>query len=318
MPRTTDRETTNLGAHMSIAGGVHLALQRGLSIGCGAVQLFVKSSNQWHARPLTAHEIESFHELRLRFDPRFVLAHTSYLLNLASPDRSLLARSRKSFIEEIKRCDVLEIPSLILHPGSHRGSGVDAGIRLIAESLNLALYQTEGSGVEILLESTAGQGNTIGHTFEQLAAIIEMVDLSDRLGVCFDTCHAFTAGYDLRSKHAYNTTFREFDHIIGLDRLKAFHLNDSVRELGSRVDRHTHIGKGQLGAHAFSLIVNDPRFHDRPMILETPKGPDMREDVRNLKFLRSLRKKREEERHARKLARIAGERMRKSNHDGSR
>jgi deoxyribonuclease-4 len=318
MPRTIDKETMNLGAHMSIAGGVHLALQRGLSIGCDAVQLFVKNSNQWRARPLTDNEIESFHELKLRFDPRFVLAHTSYLLNLASPDRGILARSRKGFIEEIKRCDTLGIPYLILHPGSHRGSGVEAGIRLIAESLNLALYQTEDSSITILLESTAGQGNTIGHRFEQLAAIIETVDLSDRLGVCFDTCHAFAAGYDLRSKHAYNTTFWEFENIIGLDRLKAFHLNDSVRELGSRVDRHTHIGMGQLGANAFSLLVNDPRFRDRPMLIETPKGPDMREDVRNLKFLRSLRNKREQERRARKLARIADERTRKSKHKRSR
>ncbi len=317
MPRT-DKGTTNLGAHMSIAGGVHLALQRGLSIGCDVVQLFVKSSNQWHARPLDTHEIESFHELRIRFDPRFVLAHTSYLINLASPDRGLLAKSRKSFIEEMKRCDILGIPCLILHPGSHRGSGVEAGIRLIAESLNLALYQMEGSGITILLESTAGQGNTIGHTFEQLAAIIEMVDLSDRLGVCFDTCHAFAAGYDLRSRHVYITTFREFDSIIGLDRLKAFHLNDSVRELGSRVDRHTHIGKGQLGAHAFSLLVNDPRFRNCPMILETPKGPDMRDDVRNLKFLRRLKKKREGERRARKIARITGDSKRKSKHNGPR
>lgn len=311
MARAADRGAMNLGAHMSIAGGVHLALQRGLSIGCGAVQLFVKSSNQWRARPLTIDEIESFHELRLRFDPRFVLAHTSYLLNLASPDRGLLARSRKGFIEEIKRCAILGIPYLILHPGSHRGSGEEAGIRTLAESLNLALYQTEGSEVEILIESTAGQGNTIGHTFEQLAAIIEMVDFSDRLGVCFDTCHAFAAGYDLRSRHAYNTTFREFDSIIGLDRLKAFHLNDSVRELGSRVDRHTHIGKGELGVLAFSLLVNDTRFRNHPMVLETPKGSDMHDDVKNLKLLRSLRKKRLQERRARKLARIADERARK-------
>jgi deoxyribonuclease-4 len=277
---------------MSIAGGVHLALERGLSIGCNAVQLFVKSSNQWRARPLTDEEIESFNGLRSRFDPRFVLGHTSYLLNCASPDRTLLAKTRRSLILEIKRCAVLGIPSLVLHPGSHRGAGEETGIRTIAETLNLACYQTEDVTVGILLETTAGQGNTIGHRFEQLAAIIEMVELDERIGVCLDTCHSFAAGYDLRDKRAYTETFRAFDAILGLDRLKAFHLNDCLRELGSRVDRHTHIGEGQLGLAAFSLLVNDPRFADRPMVLETPKGPDLKEDIENLRVLRELREKR--------------------------
>ncbi len=290
----------NLGAHMSIAGGVHLALRRGLSIRCHAVQLFVKSSNQWRARPLAREEIEAFHELKLRFDPRFILAHTSYLLNLASPDRTLRARSRKGFIEEMKRCEVLGIPYLVLHPGSHRGSGEETGIRTIAESLNHALYQTEGSKLVILLETTAGQGNSVGHTFEQLAAIIQLVDISDRVSICFDTCHAFAAGYDLRTKRAYEKTFRDFDSIIGLRRLRAFHLNDSLKDLGSKVDRHTHIGAGKLGLKAFSLLVNDPAFHDRPMVLETPKGPDLKEDIENLNLLRSLRKGRPKRRGGRR------------------
>jgi deoxyribonuclease-4 len=289
----------NLGAHMSIAGGVHLALERGLSIGCNAVQLFAKSSNQWRARPLTEEEIDAFRELKLRFDPRFILAHTSYLLNLASPDGTLLARSRKSFIEEMRRCDVLGIPSIVLHPGSHRGSGEEEGIRTIADSLNLALYQTENSDCTILLETTAGQGNSIGHTFEHLAAIIELVDISDRVGVCFDTCHAFAAGYDLRTERAYSRTFRDFERIIGLERLRAFHLNDSLKGLGNRVDRHAHIGKGELGRKAFALLLNDHAFRDRPMVLETPKGPDLKEDIENLKLLRSLRKERSKRRGTR-------------------
>ncbi|HUV36627.1 MAG TPA: deoxyribonuclease IV [Patescibacteria group bacterium] len=290
----------NLGAHMSIAGGVHLALERGLSIGCNAVQLFVKSSNQWRARPLAGEETGVFRELRLRFDPRFILAHGSYLINLASPDPVLLAKSRRSFIEEMRHCDILGIPYLVLHPGSHRGSGEETGIRTIAESLNLALYQREGSDLTILLETTAGQGNSVGSTFEQLAAIIELVDLDDRVGICFDTCHAFAAGYDLRTKRAYTGTFHDFDRIIGLERLRAFHLNDSLKGLGSHLDRHTHIGAGRLGRTAFSLLVNDPAFRDRPMVLETPKGPDLEEDIENLKLLRRLRKGRPKRRGTRR------------------
>ena len=281
----------NLGAHMSIAGGVDLALERGLSIGCNAVQLFVKNTNQWRARKLDPSEIERFHKLAGRIVPSFIMAHASYLVNLSSPDPKMLARSRKGFLEEMKSCETLGIPYIIIHPGSHKGAGEDIGIRTCSDSLNLLLEQTNGYNLEILLENTAGQGNTIGWSFEQLASIIDGVEMKERIGVCFDTCHAFAAGYDLRAPKKHAHIFDLFDGTIGLEKLKAFHLNDCMKDLGSRRDRHTHIGQGKLGKRAFSLLVNDSRFFDRPMILETPKGPDLEEDIENLALLRSLRKK---------------------------
>lgn len=281
----------NLGAHMSIAGGVHTALERGKSIRCNAVQLFVKNRNQWKARRLTRGEISAFRAAAEDFRPEFILAHSIYLVNLASPDPMLLARSRRAFLAEMRRASRLGIGSIVLHPGSHKGAGEGRGIQTIVESLNNVLSETAGNPVTILLETTAGQGNSVGHTFEQLAAIIEGINERGQVGVCFDTCHAFAAGYDLRSKRAYRETFRRFDAVIGLPMLKAFHLNDSARELGSRVDRHTHIGKGWLGTEAFSHLVSDERFHDRPMILETPKGPDLKDDIRNLRLLRRLRRR---------------------------
>ena len=187
------------------------------------------------------------------------------------------------------RCAVLGIPYLVLHPGSHRGAGIDQGIGTIAATLNSLFEKTQGDSVSILLEITAGQGNTIGSTFEELAGIIDLVEDRSRVGVCFDTCHAFAAGYDIRTKKTYTSTFRTLDDIIGFDYLRAFHLNDSLKEFGSRRDRHTHIGKGEIGIEAFSNLMRDKRFLDRPMVLETPKGPDMKEDVENLALLRSLR-----------------------------
>ena len=279
----------NLGAHMSIAGGVHLALQRGKSIGCNAVQLFVKSSNQWRAKALSPEEIDLFHKESASLTPGFVIAHTSYLINIASPDPALLKKSADSLLVELERCSVLKIPYLVLHPGSHRGAGIDQGIGTIAATLNGLFEKTAGDGVSILLEITAGQGNTIGSTFEELAGIIDLIEDRSRVGVCFDTCHAFAAGYDIRTKKTYNATFRALDNIVGFDYLKAFHLNDSLKEFGSRRDRHTHIGKGEIGVEAFANLMQDKRFLDRPMVLETPKGPDMKEDVENLALLRSLR-----------------------------
>ncbi len=281
----------NLGAQMSIAGGVHLALQRGREIGCNAVQLFVKSPSQWRAKKLTEEEISLFKEEKKSFNPEFILAHTSYLVNLASPDPELLAKSRRGFLEEMRRSETLGIPYIIIHPGSHKGSGEERGRRTVADSLNYVLSMTRGSELNILLETTAGQGNSLGYTFEQLATIIKMTEERERLGICFDTCHSFAAGYDLRTRQAYNETFKSFDQILGLSRLKALHLNDALGKLGSRRDRHTHIGQGELGLRAFSLLMNDPRFYDLPMVLETPKGPDMEDDIRNLSILRGLRKR---------------------------
>jgi deoxyribonuclease-4 len=281
----------NLGAHMSIAGGIHLALERGRSIGCNAVQLFVKSSNQWKARDLPAEEISLFHEKAREFKPGFIMGHSSYLINIASPDAVLLEKSRNALAIEIERCETLSIPWLVLHPGSHRGAGTEAGIRTVAESLDLVFEMTAGHKTSILLETTSGSGNILGSRFEELAAIIRHLKSSDRIGVCLDTCHIFAAGYDISTKRDYETVFKSFDSIVGLDHLKAFHLNDSRTPLGSSKDRHANIGKGEIGEKPFGFLVNDSRFTDIPMVLETPKGPDLAEDVETLALLRSLRKK---------------------------
>jgi len=286
------RARLNLGAHMSIAGGLHLALERGRRLGCGAVQLFVKNTNQWRLRAIPEDEVSLFREGSRVFPPSFIVAHASYLVNLASSDDALRERSIAGFGEEMKRARSLGIPHIVVHPGSHRGAGAAEGIRLVAGSVDALLAELGSPGPTILLETTAGQGNTLGRTFEELALIIEAVRLPEAVGVCFDTCHVFAAGYDIRTRRAYRETLRRFDEIVGLERLRVFHLNDSLRELGSRVDRHTHIGKGRLGLDAFSFLVNDERFFDRPMILETPKGPDGRLDRRNLAVLRGLREPR--------------------------
>ncbi len=280
----------NLGAHMSIAGGMHRALERARSAGCNAAQLFVKSSNQWRARPLAPEEIERFRSLAALFAPGFVVGHASYLLNVASPDPRLLERSIDCLGDELRRAGALGIPYLVIHPGSHRGEGSVRGCRRAARAIDAALAAAKGSGTGLLLETTAGQGSALGRTFEEIARIMELCHRGDRLGVCFDTCHAFAAGYDLRAKRSFDRTFELFDRTIGLERLKVFHLNDSSRELGSGVDRHAHIGRGTIGETAFSLLVNDGRFLDRPMILETPKDERGRNDRRNLAVLRALRR----------------------------
>lgn len=281
----------NLGAHMSISGGVHLALERGKSIGCNAVQLFVKSSNQWKAKPLSREEIDLFREGAKEYTPGFIMGHTSYLINIASPEEELREKSRKALLVEIERCEALGIPWLVLHPGSHRGAGEQEGIKNIGESLNTLFAETKGYSNAILLEITAGQGNTLGRTFEELYAMYELVKDRDRVGICFDTCHAFAAGYDLSTKRKYDAVWKSFDELIGLDKLKAFHLNDSKTPFNARRDRHEMIGQGEIGLEPFRFLVNDSRFKDIPMVLETPKGPDLKEDVENLALLRSLRKK---------------------------
>ena len=279
-----------LGAHMSIAGGVHRALERGRSIGCDAVQLFMKNTNQWRARTLGAEEIARFKHEKGAYAPNCILAHSSYLVNLASPDRRVLARSIAGFLEEMRRASSLDIPYMVIHPGSHRGAGAAKGIRRLAASLDDVISAMDGAPPEILLETTAGQGDVLGSTFEELTRIIEATKTNAALGVCFDTCHVFAAGYDLRTQRAYRATMETFDRVVGLARLKAFHLNDSVNDLGSRLDRHEHIGSGMLGLKSFSCLVNDERFFDRPMVLETPKGPDDSNDRRNLALLRRLRR----------------------------
>ena len=275
------------GAHMSIAGGMHKAFERGRSVRCRTIQIFLKSSNQWKARTLTDDDSMLFRVAREKSGISPVLAHDSYLINLASPDPDLHRKSLDAFVEEMRRANDLGVPCLILHPGAHLGAGVQAGINRVARALNRAIDRV-GPPVRLLLETTAGQGSSLGSRFEELAAILERMRKPERAGVCLDTCHIFAAGYDIRSREGYEKTLREFDRLIGVGRIQAIHVNDSLKDLGSRVDRHSHIGKGRIGLEAFQCLVNDPRFVDVPKILETPKGEDMREDRRNLAKLRAL------------------------------
>ncbi|MDP7554879.1 MAG: deoxyribonuclease IV, partial [Nitrospinota bacterium] len=215
----------------------------------------------------------------------------SYLINLASPDPILHRKSIESFFNEMERCEKLRIPYLVFHPGAHVGSGEKAGLKKIAQSINVLLKRGKGFKVSLLLETTAGQGTTLGYKFEHLADIIKMVRQKKSIGVCVDTCHIFAAGYDITTQKGYKKTFEIFNKLIGFGNLKVFHINDSKKELGSRVDRHEHIGKGYLGLKPFEFLVNDRRFANIPKILETPKGPDLKEDVENLKVLKRLIKK---------------------------
>jgi deoxyribonuclease-4 len=273
---------------MSIAGGVDKAVLRGQRIDCETIQVFTKNNLRWAAPPLRAETVEEWHRNLEETGIAPIVAHDSYLINLASPNEALWHRSLDALVTEIARCEVLSIPYLVTHPGSHIGMGEERGLRRIAQALDRAFERVPGAQVTVLLETTAGQGTGLGHRFEHLARIIELAKVGDRLGVCFDTCHALAAGHEIRTPEGYEETFRQFESIIGLERLKVFHVNDSKRDLGSRVDRHEHIGKGYIGLEGFRLLVNDARFRWHPMLLETPKGPDMQEDVENLETLRSL------------------------------
>lgn len=281
-----------LGAHMSISGGMKTAVDRAAEVGATALQVFVKSSNQWSARPFDDGEPEIFRsECEKAGLTRFTLAHTSYLINLASPKDGLWNRSQRALGVEVERCLELGIPYLVLHPGSHVGSGEENGLDRIVRALDNVLDEKLSAteqGTMVLLETTAGTGSNLGCRFEHLAHILEHARNSRHLGVCFDTCHTLAAGYEFRTEESYGKMFDEFDRIVGLDRLAAFHLNDSKTDLGSRRDRHEHIGKGFLGIEPFRFLMNDDRFKDLPMVLETPKGKELEEDRENLSVLRGL------------------------------
>jgi deoxyribonuclease IV len=277
-----------LGAHMSIAGGVGNALLLGAKVQCAAIQIFTKSSRQWACKPYTPEEIAHYRENQKTTGIKTVIAHDSYLLNLGSPDSVLRQRSISAFIDEMERCETLGISNLIAHPGSHVGSGEEQGIKTIASSLNEVHQACPGYKVKATLEITAGQGSNLGYRFEQIVRMFDATRENERLRVCFDTEHAFAAGYDIRTREGYERTFTKFDETIGLKWLAAFHLNDSKKEFNSRVDRHEHIGKGRIGVEAFRLLINDKRFWGKPMCLETPKGLDLAEDRENLGLLRSL------------------------------
>lgn len=277
-----------LGAHMSIAGGLHLAFTRIRKVKGEALQIFLGNQRQWKSLPLTSTMIEDF-RLQWQKNKQMVLAaHDSYLINLAAPDQTIAQKSVTAFADELQRAATLGIPFLITHPGSHRGLGVEAGLERFVANMDRAITQAKTSTVMVLIENTAGQGTNLGSTFEEISFILRESQYGTGLGVCFDTSHAFAAGYDIRTRATYEDTLSKFDQIIGLERLQFFHINDSKRPLGTRVDRHEHIGKGEIGLPAFRLLLNDPRFRHHPMVLETPKGKDLKEDKKNLRVLRSL------------------------------
>jgi len=270
-----------LGAHMSIAGGVDQALVRGAAAGCEAIQIFLKNQVQWTARPYRPEEVRRFRDQR-RVP---VFAHSSYLINLAAADAR---QSIAALADEIHRADQLGVPFIVVHPGAHRGAGEDTGLRHVARNLDAVFRATANSPVLIALETTAGPGTNLGYRFEHLAAILHASAHPARLAVCVDTCHVFAAGYDFRSAQGYRQMVAELDRLIGCDRVVAFHLNDSKTPLGSRVDRHEHIGRGHIGLDGFRQVLRDGRWRDVPMVLETPKDAAGRWDKRNLRVLRQL------------------------------
>jgi deoxyribonuclease-4 len=279
-----------LGAHMSIAGGVSQALERGRVAGCECVQIFTKSSRQWASKPYAKEEIAAFRTAQRESGIKLVVAHDSYLVNLGATDATLRKKSIAGVIDELERCEQLGVPFLIAHPGAHVGAGEDAGIRNIAQAIDEAHTACPGYRVRIALEITAGQGSNLGYKLEQMGQIIDSVKDNGRLRLCFDTEHAFAAGYDLRSEEGYERTFAELDKHIGLELLAAFHINDSMKPLNSRVDRHEHIGKGHIGLEPFRRLVNDPRFVNIPMCLETEPGEDNKDIIEDLQQLHRLLK----------------------------
>jgi deoxyribonuclease-4 len=274
------------GAHMSVAGGLHTGFERGIQSGCDAIQIFTKSNRQWGAKPITVEDEAKFKQAAAESGLP-VASHATYLINLASPKDEIWDKSVAAYIDEMNRCRQLGIPYLVLHPGAHTGSSFEAGFKRVAEAINREIESGDDSAM-LLLEITAGTGTTLGFDFSHFRDIFALVHQPERVGVCFDTCHAIGAGYDLTTREGYEQTFQEFDEKIGLDKLRYFHLNDSHNPVGSRRDRHTHIGLGCCTLEAFRFLANDPRFANHPMILETPKDEDMAQDKVNMRILRAL------------------------------
>lgn len=294
--RTSDRARRQtrgeplLGAHVSTAGGVDKAIDRALTIGATAMQIFVKNNMQWFAAaPLPAAELRAFHEHPDRARLRSVFGHSGYMINLAAANPDFLEKSRRSLREELLRADQLGLPFLVLHPGAHMGAGIDAGLAKVAGSLDAVFAEIPRVKTRVALENTAGQGSCLGCEFAHLASIFRQVREPGRLCVCLDTAHLFASGYDISTTTGAEKVFREFDRIVGRKHLAALHLNDSKTALGSRVDRHEHIGRGHIGLEAFRYIMTAPRFAKIPKVLETPKGREMSEDIENLAILRGLR-----------------------------
>jgi deoxyribonuclease IV len=284
-----------LGAQISTAGGLHLAFERGREAGCETIMVFTKSNRQWRAKPLTNEDIDAF-ELAIHEHQEIypVAVHASYLINVASPDAELWERSYQALKVEMERAQALRIAYLTFHPGAHMEAGEEAGLDNIVRALRRLTQETDGYSTVVCLETMAGTGTTLGHRFEHLAQILEGVGAGGRLGVCFDTCHVFSAGYDIRSPGTYRETLEEFDRVVGLDQIRCFHFNDSKHGLGEHKDRHEHIGRGALGLEAFANFVNDPRWTHHAAHLETPKteeddeGDEVEMDPVNLATLRRL------------------------------
>jgi deoxyribonuclease IV len=278
------------GAHESVGGGLHLAISRIESVGGTSLQIFTRNQRQWNSAELTKAEIEDFLAARQHCTPMQIFSHGSYLVNLAADKEELLQKSITAFVAELERCQQLGLAGLVFHPGSHGGAGIEQGIDRCVRALDRAM-ETAKSDTRILVETTAGQGTGLGSRFEEIGAILNGSKYCSRLGVCVDTCHIFAAGYDIRSAEAYRQTLEQFDRFVGLEKIELFHINDSKKELGRRVDRHAHIGEGYIGHEGFRHLVNDTRFAEHAMVLETPKEKDLEADRRNLEILAGLLQK---------------------------
>ncbi len=282
------KQSLLLGAHMSIAGGLEQAVIRGESIGCSTIQIFTKSNRQWKAKKLSQEAIDLFTQTvdNSSIKKEHIVAHACYLINLGSTNPDINKKSMDALIEEIERCEFLQIPYLVLHPGSGQGADIMDSLETITKNLDSVIERTPGKTI-ILLETMAGQGTSTCHQLEHLAYIYKKSKFSNRLGICLDTCHIFVAGYDIRTQKTYDDFWKTFDHIIGIEALKAIHVNDSKKELGSRVDRHENIGKGKIGLIGFELLFTDKRFLTIPKILETPKNT-LEEDILNMNVIKDL------------------------------
>ena len=278
-----------MGAHVSIAGGFEKAIERALRVGCDTAQIFSKSNNQWAAPEIKPEDAKRFREAAKQSGIGPLFSHTAYLINVGSPEKEAWEKSQDALKVEVERATVLGLAFIVLHPGSHKETNEADCLKRIGDAVAWVVDKTAGSTVKVLYEIAAGQGSAVGYSFEHLRDLLKLTDCPSRTGICIDTCHMFAAGYDIRTEAAYEKTFQDFDQIVGIRNVKAVHLNDSKKEIGCRVDRHEHIGKGCIGIEAFRCLMNDGRLREVPMVLETPKDEEtLAEDVENLKVLRSL------------------------------
>jgi len=289
----TKKNECLLGTHVSIAGGFFKAIEEGTELNCTAVQIFTKSNRQWKSKPIADSEAQLFIAAQKKSNIKIVVSHASYLINLGSVTPGVQEKSLIALVDEIRRCHQLQIPFLVLHPGTAEPENKDETLQKTGDYIDQALRETSDCSTTVLIETMAGQGKSVGSSFEELAKIIKQVKNAERIGICFDTCHIFAAGYDVTTPQGYTDVIQKFDSIVGLRHLKIIHINDSKRELNSRVDRHENIGEGAMGLQAFSMIMNDQKLKDVPKILETPKGDDLENDRKNIGMLQGLLNKKQ-------------------------